>query len=265
MRALDPRLLRRARAARVLLGVDAALGIATALVVLVQGTAIAWVVARSFDGDDAVTSGSLCSRLRSQRAPRSRGCSRLPGTARRRRCSRSFGSRWWSAAAHAACGARRHGGRGSRDRGRPGRRRADRVVRALAAADRAGAVVPAAVLVWSATIDRCRRFDHAATLPLVPVFMWLIGRNTESRTLERWQALSLLSSHFLDVVRGLPTLRAFNRERGPGERDRPVGDRYRKATMETLRVASCPAPCSISRRRWASRSSRSRWECGWSR
>ena len=49
------------------------------------------------------------------------------------------------------------------------------------------------------------------TLPLVPVFMWLIGRTTEQRTRERWQALRLLSSHFLDVVRGLPTLRAFNR------------------------------------------------------
>jgi len=51
------------------------------------------------------------------------------------------------------------------------------------------------------------------TLPLVPVFMWLIGRYTERRTRERWQALSLLATHFADVVRGLPTLRAFNRGR----------------------------------------------------
>jgi len=49
------------------------------------------------------------------------------------------------------------------------------------------------------------------TLPLVPVFMWLIGRYTEQRTTERWHALRLLSSHFLDLVRGLPTLRAFGR------------------------------------------------------
>ena len=49
------------------------------------------------------------------------------------------------------------------------------------------------------------------TLPLVPVFMWLIGRYTEQRTRERWQALRRLSTHFLDVVRGLPTLRAFGR------------------------------------------------------
>ena len=64
------------------------------------------------------------------------------------------------------------------------------------------------------------------TLPLVPVFMWLIGRYTERRTQERWQALSLLATHFADVVRGLPTLRAFNRSRAQAEQiaavERPV-------------------------------------------
>ena len=53
----------------------------------------------------------------------------------------------------------------------------------------------------------------------------------------RWQELSLLSSHFLDVVRGLPTLRAFNRGEAQAERIDQVGERYRKATMETLRLA----------------------------
>ena len=53
----------------------------------------------------------------------------------------------------------------------------------------------------------------------------------------RWQELSVLSSHFLDVVRGLPTLRAFNRGAAQAERIDQVGDRYRKATMETLRLA----------------------------
>ena len=50
MRPLDPRLLRRARAARVLLAVDVAIGLATALFVLLQATLLARVVARSFDG-----------------------------------------------------------------------------------------------------------------------------------------------------------------------------------------------------------------------
>src|SRR5207244_1629792 len=80
------------------------------------------------------------------------------------------------------------------------------------------AVVPAAVLVLVAAIDPLSALLMLVTLPLVPVFMWLIGRTTERRALARWQELSLLSSHFLDVVRGLPTLRAFNRGEAQAER-----------------------------------------------
>ena len=66
--------------------------------------------------------------------------------------------------------------------------------------------------------------------------MWLIGRYTEERTRERWQALRLLSGHFLDVVRGLPTLQAFNRSRAQARVLAEVGERYRRTTMGTLRV-----------------------------
>ena len=67
--------------------------------------------------------------------------------------------------------------------------------------------------------------------------MWLIGRYTEQRTRERWQALRRLSTHFLDVVRGLPTLRAFGRADERRRRSPEVSERYRAATMETLRVS----------------------------
>ena len=72
-----------------------------------------------------------------------------------------------------------------------------------------------------AAIDLISAGIMLVTLPLVPVFMWLIGRYTERRTQERWQALSRLANHFADVVRGLPTLRAFNRSRAQAERSRP--------------------------------------------
>ena len=75
------------------------------------------------------------------------------------------------------------------------------------------------------------------TLPLVPVFMWLIGRYTEQRARERWQTLALLATHFLDVVRGLPTLRAFNRGEAQVERIARSASEYRRTTMATLRVA----------------------------
>src|SRR6185369_17267706 len=94
-----------------------------------------------------------------------------------------------------------------------------------------------AVLGWVAAIDLTSALVMLVTLPLVPVFMWLIGRYTEERTRERWFALRLLSTHFLDVVRGLPTLRAFNRSRAQAETIAEVGERYRRATLGTLRVS----------------------------
>ena len=99
------------------------------------------------------------------------------------------------------------------------------------------AVVPVAVLALVASIDLLSAGIMLLTLPLVPVFMWLIGRYTERRTAQRREALRQLSTHFLDVVRGLPTLRAFNRGRPQAERIEQVSDEYRRATMGTLRVA----------------------------
>jgi thiol reductant ABC exporter CydD subunit len=67
--------------------------------------------------------------------------------------------------------------------------------------------------------------------------MWLLGRHAARRARERWAALSRLATHFLDVVRGLPTLRAFGRSRVQAERIGAVSEEYRRATMSTLRVA----------------------------
>jgi thiol reductant ABC exporter CydD subunit len=98
-------------------------------------------------------------------------------------------------------------------------------------------LVPVAVLALVATIDLTSAGVMLLTLPLVPVFMWLVGRHTEHRARERWQALSLLAGHFADVVRGLPTLRAFNRARAQAKEIERVSDAYRSATMGTLRLA----------------------------
>jgi thiol reductant ABC exporter CydD subunit len=98
-------------------------------------------------------------------------------------------------------------------------------------------VVPVAVLVLVASIDLVAAGVMLLTLPLIPVFMWLVGRQTERRMRERWRALALLATHFVDVVRGLPTLRAFNRSDAQAERMADVSDTYRRTTMGTLRIA----------------------------
>jgi ATP-binding cassette subfamily C protein CydCD len=75
------------------------------------------------------------------------------------------------------------------------------------------------------------------TLPLVPVFAVLVGMTTRDRAARQWRELGVLSGHFLDVVRGLPTLVAHRRAHAQVDRIGTVTDRYRRATVDTLRVA----------------------------
>ena len=99
------------------------------------------------------------------------------------------------------------------------------------------AAVPAAVLVWVVPVDPVAGAVLGLTIPLLIVFMVLVGKGAQARARSRWQALALLSGHFLDVVRGLETLRAYRREAAQAETIERVGDRYRVETMGTLRIA----------------------------
>lgn len=75
------------------------------------------------------------------------------------------------------------------------------------------------------------------TLPLIPVFMILIGLLTKGKSEQTLAALTRLSGQLLDLIAGLPTLRALGREHGPAARVRELGDAHRKTTMSSLRVA----------------------------
>jgi thiol reductant ABC exporter CydD subunit len=97
--------------------------------------------------------------------------------------------------------------------------------------------VPVAVLLWTAVVDLKSALIMVVTLPVVPVFMALIGRSASARSRANWQALVGLSAYFLDVVRGLPTLRAFNRGGAQTDHIRDATDRYRRTTMATLRLS----------------------------
>lgn len=98
-------------------------------------------------------------------------------------------------------------------------------------------VVPIAVLVRLFTADLASAVIVLVTLPLIPIFGALVGMHTKAVTERQWQALSRLGGHFLDVVRGLPTLRAFGRARFQAGVIQQVADAHRGATMRTLRVA----------------------------
>jgi ATP-binding cassette, subfamily C, bacterial CydCD len=98
-------------------------------------------------------------------------------------------------------------------------------------------VVPVAVLARIVTEDWVSAAIIVGTLPLIPVFMALIGWATQSRMDRQWRLLSRLSGHFLDVVAGLPTLKVFGRAKAQAESIKRITGEYRQATMRTLRIA----------------------------
>jgi ATP-binding cassette subfamily C protein CydCD len=98
-------------------------------------------------------------------------------------------------------------------------------------------VVPVAVLARIVTEDWVSAAIIVVTLPLIPVFMALIGWATRSQMDRQWRLLSRLSGHFLDVVAGLPTLKVFGRAKAQAESIRRITGEYRQATMRTLRIA----------------------------
>ncbi|MFD1539708.1 thiol reductant ABC exporter subunit CydD [Nonomuraea guangzhouensis] len=98
-------------------------------------------------------------------------------------------------------------------------------------------VVPVAVLVRLFAADLASAVIVLVTLPLIPLFGALVGMTTKAVTEQQFRALSRLGGHFLDVVRGLPTLRAFGRARYQATVIQQVADAHRAATMRTLRVA----------------------------
>ncbi len=240
MAALDPRLLRRARGVRVALAADAVLGVLAALLVLAQAVLIARVAARGFGGAPLADVTLPLVLLVAAAAGRAAAAWGFEAVGRR--------------AATDVLERLRLELVERRLRDRPaaldGAESAEVATVAVAGVDALettfarylpqavlAAVVPIAVLTFVASIDLVSAGVMLLTLPLVPVFMWLVGRYTERRAHERWQALALLATHFLDVVRGLPTLRAFNRGGAQAEGIAEVSDRYRQTTMGTLRVA----------------------------
>lgn len=98
-------------------------------------------------------------------------------------------------------------------------------------------VVPVAVLARIVTEDWVSAAIIVGTLPLIPIFMVLIGWATQSRMDRQWRLLSRLSGHFLDVVAGLPTLKVFGRAKAQAESIKRITGEYRRATMRTLRIA----------------------------
>lgn len=240
MKPLDPRLLRYARAAAMHLVVLVALGVATAGLVIAQAWLLSGAIAGGFGGTGLGALGGTVLLLGMVIAGRVllawlgeaaayRASAAVKSQLRRRLLGHALalGPRWLA-------------------RGRTGEigALATRGVDALDGYFAAylpqlvlAVIVPVAILAVVLPADLLAGITIVATLPLIPLFMALIGMATQARTRRRWRALATLSHHFLDVVAGLPTLKVFGRAKAQADSIARITAEYRRATLGTLKLA----------------------------
>jgi thiol reductant ABC exporter CydD subunit len=97
-------------------------------------------------------------------------------------------------------------------------------------------IVPVVVLAGVFSGDWISGAIIAFTIPLIPLFMGLVGASTRERMDRQLRTLQRLGGHFLDIVAGLPTLKIFGRARAQVANIREVSELYRGTAMSTLRV-----------------------------
>ncbi|MFC7876242.1 thiol reductant ABC exporter subunit CydD [Isoptericola sp. NPDC057391] len=246
MKPLDPRLLQRARAARRYVALTAALGVAAAGAVVLQAFAIAHSLGPAVTAGSAGTPLALADvapwlgALGATIAVRA-----LIGWAQERYAQKAAADvvaelREQVVAHAAALGPRPAGDDGAAATATLATRGLDDLgpylVRYLPQLLLTAILTPALVLVVLG-LDWVSALICVVTLPLVPLFMWLVGVMTAGASERRLRTIERLGSQVLDLLAGLPTLRAFGREIGPGARVRALGDASRRATMGTLRIA----------------------------
>ncbi|MFC8256653.1 thiol reductant ABC exporter subunit CydD [Streptomyces sp. NPDC057291] len=241
MKPIDPRLLRYARATRLFLAAVVALGVVGAALVITQAVLIADVVVGGFEDGltvpglrtplillVAVALGrGLVSWLTELAAYRASAAVKSELRGRLLDRAAALGPDWLSGQRTGSLVALATRGVDALD---------DYFARYLPQLGLA-VVVPVAVLARIVTEDWVSAAIIVVTLPLIPLFMILIGWATQSRMDRQWQLLSRLSGHFLDVVAGLPTLKVFGRAKAQAESIRTITSQYRRATLRTLRIA----------------------------
>ncbi|WP_424888123.1 thiol reductant ABC exporter subunit CydD [Streptomyces sp. XH2] len=241
MKPVDPRLLRYATATRFFLAASVALGLAGAGLVIAQAMLVAEIVTGAFQhgrsAGDLGTALALLAAVAAGRAAVSwltelaahRASAAVKSELRDRLLTRAtrLGPAWLDARRTGELTTLATRGVDALD---------DYFARYLPQLGLA-VVVPVAVLARIVSADWVSALIIVLTLPLIPLFMVLIGWATQSRMDRQWRLLSRLSGHFLDVVAGLPTLKVFGRAKAQAESIRAITADYRRATLRTLRIA----------------------------
>ncbi len=239
MRPLDPRLLRYAQTSRRYLALTVALGTVLAVLVVAQATLLAHGITAVFLGGSTVTA-ILPTLIALGVVVLARA---LIAWAQEVAAARS------SAAVKNELRSRVLTHLVARGPARPGETGAviTLVTRGLDALDAyfarylpqlvLAALIPAVVLTRLAGADLIATVTIAFTLPLIPIFMALVGLQTEAANRRQFRQLTRLSHHFLDVVAGLPTLKIFGRSSAQTATIGRISAEQRRLTMRTLRLA----------------------------
>ncbi|HVN53223.1 MAG TPA: thiol reductant ABC exporter subunit CydD [Anaerolineaceae bacterium] len=98
------------------------------------------------------------------------------------------------------------------------------------------ALIPLAILFTVFPLDLLSGLVMLVTAPLIPFFMVLIGNLAEGLTHKQWALLGKLSAHYLDTLQGLETLKQLGRSRDQAASLARMGEQYREATLQVLRV-----------------------------
>jgi len=241
VKPVDPRLLRQAKAARAFIVTSIVLGVTTAGLIVVQATLIADLISRTFIGGATarqqraeliglgvvlvaravVTWVAEAVAYRSAAAVRSQLRRAFVGHAA------DLGPAWLSQQPRGELAVLATRGLDALDGYFA--RYLPQLVLACAVPIIVGARIVAA--------DRTSGVIVACTLPLIPVFMILIGLGTRAQMDRQWRAISRLGHHFVDVVAGLPTLKVFGRALAQVSTVRNVSEDLRRATVRSLRLA----------------------------
>jgi ATP-binding cassette subfamily C protein CydD len=238
MKPLDPRLLRRARGARVFLAASALIGVLSGVLIIVQAVLLAHGIAAVVlqgSGVSAVAWGLVAVvagralLVWAQEVTAQRAAAAVKSTLRRQVLEHSLklGPLWLSGERSSALTTLLTKGLDDLDP------YFARYLPQLVLAS----TVPAGVIGWMATGDLIAAGTALITLPLIPIFMALMGWVTQARSRRRQHALAVLAHHFADVVGGLTTLKLFGRAKAQESAVRRVTDQHRAASMGSLRVA----------------------------
>ncbi|MGA7193449.1 MAG: thiol reductant ABC exporter subunit CydD, partial [Anaerolineales bacterium] len=97
-------------------------------------------------------------------------------------------------------------------------------------------LVPITILILVFPLDLLSGIILLLTAPLIPFFMYMIGRSAEGVTKQQYETLSRLSAHFLDSLQGLTTLKLFDQSKAQTQNIAKISDQFRDTTLKVLQV-----------------------------